>query len=522
MKCGLNDGQLYDAVVVGLDPTGDVALIKLVGRDDFPAAEMADSDQIRVGDECFAVGNPFLLATDLQPTVTFGVVSGVGRYQPPAAGEILEYTDCIQTDAAINPGNSGGPLFNAQGQLIGINGRGSFEKRGRVNVGVGYAISINQIKNFLGVLHSGRIVDHATLGATAATDEGSHVIVTNILESSDAYRRGLRYGDELISLAGRPLDSANTLKNVLGILPKGWRVPLSYRHDDQVFQTHVRLPGVHSEERLLQLTQQELAPEKPPEPPQPREKGPDGKETPPKKEGPPSDPHPSQAHATDKPVKLPDAIADVYASRRGYANYHFNQVERDRVWQSLCRPETSTFPGGRWTLNGQLNGQGMARISLDAQQVFADISSAGQNQELIIDMTQDLAEQREPRGSGGLYLALHQWRRFLTRGPDHFGEVFYWGTAPLPNREGMYDVLVGIHDVVETRFYFDANSGQLIALEMFPDADVDPCELFFDDFRMVNGRNLPHEIQIRYGDSVFGTLKLDGIQIAPLSEEDAS
>ena len=81
------------------------------------------------------------------------------------AGTLLEYTDCLQTDASINPGNSGGPLFDAEGRLIGINGRGSFEKRGRVNVGVGYAISINQIKNFLGYLHSGRIVDHATLGA---------------------------------------------------------------------------------------------------------------------------------------------------------------------------------------------------------------------------------------------------------------------------------------------------------------------------------------------------------------------
>src|SRR5947199_406932 len=95
------------------------------------------------------MGNPFLLATDFKPTVTFGLVSGVHRYQYPA-GTLLEYTDCIQIDTSINPGNSGGPLFNMDGELIGINGRGSFEKRGRVNSGVGYAISINQIKNFMG------------------------------------------------------------------------------------------------------------------------------------------------------------------------------------------------------------------------------------------------------------------------------------------------------------------------------------------------------------------------------------
>ncbi|KAE9852035.1 trypsin-like serine protease, partial [Escherichia coli] len=136
LKCGMNDGKLYDAVIVGVDPTGDVALIKLLGRDDFPAAELGNSDDLKVGEWCIVAGNPFLLATDFQPTITYGIVSGVHRYQYPS-GTLLEYADCIQTDASINPGNSGGPLFNTQGELVGINGRGSFEKRGRVNVGVG-------------------------------------------------------------------------------------------------------------------------------------------------------------------------------------------------------------------------------------------------------------------------------------------------------------------------------------------------------------------------------------------------
>src|SRR4029453_10582145 len=116
---------------------------------------------------------------------SYGVISGAHRYQYPE-GTFLEYTDCLQADAAINPGNSGGPLFNAEGRVIGINGRGSFEKRGRVNVGVGYAISSNQIKNFLGCLKSGRIVDHATLGATVAMSDDGSVHVSNILEASDA------------------------------------------------------------------------------------------------------------------------------------------------------------------------------------------------------------------------------------------------------------------------------------------------------------------------------------------------
>src|SRR4029079_10597672 len=102
-----------------------------------------------------------------------------------------ELSACPRTRAALNPGTSGGPLFNSKGQLIGINGRGSFEKRGRVNVGVGYAISINQIKLFLGALKGGRIVDHATLGARLNKADDGRIVVSDILEESDAYRRGL-------------------------------------------------------------------------------------------------------------------------------------------------------------------------------------------------------------------------------------------------------------------------------------------------------------------------------------------
>src|SRR6266478_9484039 len=195
MQCGLPDGVLYDAALVGLDKVGDVALIKLLPQkkgQDFPFAVLADSDKVKAGDWSMAMGNPFLLATDFTPTVTFGLVSGVHRYQYPS-GSILEYTDCLQIDASINPGNSGGPLFNLKGELIGINGRGSFDKRGRVNSGVGYAISINQIKNFLGQLKAGLDTDHASLGAlvTTQTDKAGlgRMTVTSMLDESDVARR---------------------------------------------------------------------------------------------------------------------------------------------------------------------------------------------------------------------------------------------------------------------------------------------------------------------------------------------
>ena len=322
MKCGLNDGKLYDAVIVGIDPVGDVALIQLLGRDDFPVAEIADSDQVRVGDWCFASGNPFLLADDFTPTITYGIVSGVHRYQYPA-GTLLEYTDCLQTDAAINPGNSGGPLFDAQGRLIGINGRGSFEKRGRVNVGVGYAISINQVMRFVPMLKSGRIVDHATLGATVTTEEDG-AVVDDILETSDAFRRGLQYGDAIVRFADREINTANALKNVLGVYPSGWRVPLTYRREGESFSTQVRLMGVHDESELVELVQSEEE--------QPSEPHPGGPQEEPQDKA-PKLPVPG-IESLLKKKKLPAAIVGKYEARRGYANYGYNEQAQGRLWNN--------------------------------------------------------------------------------------------------------------------------------------------------------------------------------------------
>ena len=103
MQCGLADGILYDAVLVGLDKVGDVALIKLLPkRRRLPRGDDGRQRQGQAGDWSLAMGNPFLLATDFTPTVTFGLVSGVHRYQPPA-GTLLEYTDCIQIDTVDQP-----------------------------------------------------------------------------------------------------------------------------------------------------------------------------------------------------------------------------------------------------------------------------------------------------------------------------------------------------------------------------------------------------------------------------------
>ncbi|MEX0818381.1 MAG: trypsin-like peptidase domain-containing protein [Pirellulaceae bacterium] len=502
MQCGMADGRLYDAVLVSIDPTGDVALIKLFGRDDFPAAEMADSDEVQAGDWCFAVGNPFMLATNFEPTVTYGIVSGVHRYQEPA-GTILEYTDCIQTDAAINPGNSGGPLFNAAGELIGINGRGSFEKRGRVNVGLGYAISINQIKHFMGHLHSGRIVDHATLGATVGDDEEGRVVVSNILESSDAYRRGLRYSDEVVAFGGRAIDSPNAFKNVLGIYPKGWRVPLSFLRDGTRHDVFVRLAGVHAREELLAKIQQVPAEEPPPK------RRPDDGDQPQDgdREKPPAQPHGELA-------KVPEHLQQYVQHRSGFANYYFNELHRTRVWNAF-----HDVAGDFATTRGEWKLAKGEELSITLGDETSSLKSATAT--VVLNRDKDLSEQLEPVGSGGMLATLHLWRRLLVEGPAAFGDVIYLGKAPLIGHDGLYDVLLGTYDVVEASFYFDPASGQLRAIEMGPDPGVDPCEIHLSDYRDVAGVKLPHRMTIRHGDNVFLDLEIESFQLSKSEQPEA-
>src|SRR2546423_663090 len=175
---------------------------------------------------------PNLLGTDFTPAMTMRQTFGPNRNKSPN-GTLLKYTNCIQFKTLINPGNSGGPLFNMRGELVGINGRGSFDKRTRINSGVGYAISINQIKNFMGHLRAGLDTDHASLGAAIESegDDGANprMLVRRVLEESDVARRGLETSDELVSFAGRRMGTVNQFKNVLGLYPRGWRLPMLYR-----------------------------------------------------------------------------------------------------------------------------------------------------------------------------------------------------------------------------------------------------------------------------------------------------
>jgi S1-C subfamily serine protease len=500
MQCGMSDGKVYDAVIVGLDPTGDIALIKLLGRNDFPHAELGDSDKLRPGDWVFAMGNPFLLATDFQPTVTSGIISGTHRYQFPA-GTLLEYADCLQTDASINPGNSGGPLFNAQGQLVGINGRCSFDKRGRVSVDVGYSVSINQIKHFLGVLHSGRIVDHATLGARVASDDQGRVIVSDILESSDAYRRGLRSDDEIVSFAGRGISTPNGFKNALGIYPKGWQVPLTFRRENKATDTYVRLTGVHNRTELIEKTLGR--PEQPPQ--RPDEKNPRGPQR-------PRMPRMPQMEVPKAP--MPEAAKKVFQEKRGYANYYFNKVEQDRVLKRWKAPGDAMGSPGPWNFVGRLASGKDVEFRVSNKDAVIKAPAGEQKWTLgakfadAFPKSGDSESSPQPAGTG-LLPSLFLYRLMAVDGPKGFDDVSYLGSFPLPGyHDGLLDVVMATYHGVDAWFYFDSR-GQLVAMEVYPDEHADPLEFHFSNYRAAAGHDLPGRLKIVCGGNVFESFDLD-------------
>jgi S1-C subfamily serine protease len=522
-KSGLPDGKLYDSVLVGLDKVGDVALVKLLPKkegDKFPFAPLGDSDKLQAGDWSLAMGNPFLLATDFTPTVTFGLISGVHRYQYPA-GTLLEYTDCIQIDTSINPGNSGGPLFNMAGELVGINGRGSFEKRGRVNSGVGYAISINQIKNFMGQLRCGLEADHASLGAgvESESEEGalSKVIVKSIIEC-DSRRRGLDVGDQLWSFAGRPVTTVNQYKNVLGLYPRGWRVPIEFRRENdnktvEKKQALVRLMGVQRQE----LEDKTNAPKPAPGPAAP------------------------QRPVPDSPAKK------FYEAKPGFANFYFNKQQRDRLLGEM-RKYGGDFSKvtGDWELatTGRLYAAGNKGKFIAADLSVKDKGAKdGKNDRVIaildgLDYSLEPLNQNEkdnafkdPPESGGLLTAFYHYRQLLAFGMKG-GEVSHGGTEPLylPPPAGNtgrvdYSKLRVEAEVLRTRFagidgkwYFstkDGSRGQLLAFEVTPERDEDPCEVYLSDYQKADDRMLPQRIEVRQGDKTYAVLTAKTWKLSP-------
>lgn len=215
----LSDESVYPAEVVGTDPQTDLALLKIDADKPLPALALGDSDTAEVGDWVMAVGNPF----GLGGTVTAGIISARGRNIQ--AGP---YDDFLQVDASINRGNSGGPLFNLDGEVIGVN-TAIYSPNGG-SVGIGFAIPSNMVKSVVAQLRENGAVERGWLGVqiqnvtpdlaeALGLDEAEGAIVAAVTPDSPAEAAGIRSGDVILKFAGKPINDSRELARVVAQHP---------------------------------------------------------------------------------------------------------------------------------------------------------------------------------------------------------------------------------------------------------------------------------------------------------------
>jgi serine protease Do len=209
----LNDGDEFDAEIIGRDASTDLALIKIDADRDLPVVKMGDSDDLKVGQWVLAIGSPF----GLEHTVTAGIVSAKGR--TIGSGP---YDDFIQTDASINPGNSGGPLLDMAGRVVGINT--AIVASGQ---GIGFAVPVNMARNVIQQLKRHGEVTRGWLGVAIQDlspelaeyydldGEAAGVLVTEVFEGDPADKAGIRPGDVITSVGDRKVASTRELTRLI-------------------------------------------------------------------------------------------------------------------------------------------------------------------------------------------------------------------------------------------------------------------------------------------------------------------
>ena len=238
------DGKKYKAKLVGLDKRSDLAVLRLQGGGPFPAANLGDSDKVRVGDWVLAIGSPF----GLQQTVTAGIISAKGRPLGPGL-----YDDFLQTDAAINPGNSGGPLVNMRGEVVGINSAIlSSPRAGGGNLGIGFAIPANTARTIYAELAAKGKVTRGWLGVSIqpvtadlakgfGLKEPKGVLINDVVQDSPAEKAGIARGDIIIEFNGRKVEAPQDLQKAVAATTPGKGAPVTVWRDKSSHNLEIRV-----------------------------------------------------------------------------------------------------------------------------------------------------------------------------------------------------------------------------------------------------------------------------------------
>ncbi|MGN8247286.1 trypsin-like peptidase domain-containing protein [Cellulomonas soli] len=244
----LSDGRLFDATIVGTDPTTDLAVVQITDApDDLSPATLGDSDAVTVGEAVMAVGNPLGLAN----TVTTGIVSALDRpvstSESGSASDAV-VTNAIQIDAAVNPGNSGGPLFDAEGKVIGITSSIATTSSDSGSIGIGFAIPVNLVSSVAAQLIESGSAEHAFLGVSlsdgTATADGvtrRGAVVEQVSSDSPASAAGLQKGDTIVAIGGRTVGGAESLTAYVRALSSGTKVTLTVVRDGAAIDVDVTL-----------------------------------------------------------------------------------------------------------------------------------------------------------------------------------------------------------------------------------------------------------------------------------------
>jgi putative serine protease PepD len=222
--------------VVGRDVSSDLAVVRIEGDTDRLATlELADSRQVRVGDQAIAIGNPF----GLDRTATEGIVSATGRSIKAPNGFAID--DAIQTDAPINPGNSGGPLLDAGGRVIGVNSQIETAGPSGGNVGVGFAVSSNTVREIVPRLAGGQKIARPYIGIQSidAPSGGAEIATVNVGTPGD--KAGLREGDVITRVDGKDVRQADDVSRAISGKKPGDRIEIEVTRSGRTEKIEVTL-----------------------------------------------------------------------------------------------------------------------------------------------------------------------------------------------------------------------------------------------------------------------------------------